>query len=204
MGWSIRLYYRLNDREKRKDYTVYIIKGEEREEKVMMYTSSEANKLLREKTDELNKLLRKESMTSDFTVSLGEDVESLRPEYDYQATQAEIRKVKEEIRRIKHSINVFNTVTVIPEFNMTIDEMLVYLPQLSADKSRLEGMSSVLPKTRKNSCHSYGGTNLVEYVYANYDIAQAEKDYQSVRSELSRAQTALDVVNNSVRFEIDL
>lgn len=42
----------------------------------------------------------------------------------------------------------------------------------------------------------------MEYKYANYDIAQAEADLAAVTDELARAQTALDVVNNSVTLEI--
>ena len=169
----------------------------------MLYTSAEANKLLREKNDYLKKLQGKEHQTSSFTVALGEDLESVRPEYSYSEMQAEMEKVMGEIRKIKHAINVFNSVTVIPEFGMTIDEMLVYIPQLNAQKGRLESLSSMLPKQRKED-YSYrsGNTNFVEYVYANYDISLAEKDYKKVSRELSKAQTALDVVNSSVKFEI--
>ena len=170
----------------------------------MLYTSAEANKLLREKNDRLKKIQRREGQTSSYTVSLGEDAESVRPEYSYSEMQGQMEKMMAEIRRIKHAINVFNTVTMIPGFNMTIDEMLVYIPQLNAQKGRLENMSSMLPKQRKDELYSYrsSGSTIVEYVYANYDISQAEKDYRKVSRELSRAQTALDVVNNSVKFEI--
>ncbi|MBQ9870803.1 MAG: hypothetical protein IJM27_02635 [Eubacterium sp.] len=172
----------------------------------MKYTSAEANKLLREKNDLLKKLQKKESMTSEFVVSLGEDPESVRPEYDYNEMKTRMGQVEKEIRRIKHAINVFNSVTVVPEFDMTIDEMLVYIPQLTAEKTKLEKMSSALPKQRREDTHYYrsASSNLVEYVYANYDIAKAEEDYQKVSRELARAQTALDVINNSVRFELEV
>ena len=169
----------------------------------MKHTSAEANKLLKEKNEYLKRLQGREYMTSRFTVALGEDVESVRPAYNYSEVQQEMDKVCGEIRRIKHAISLFNATTVIPGFNITIDEMLVYIPQLNARKGRLEALSGLLPKQRKDDCsYRSGGSNLVEYVYANYDISLAEKDYKKVSRELSKAQTALDVVNNSERFEI--
>ena len=48
----------------------------------------------------------------------------------------------------------------------------------------------------------------LEYGGKQYDFdklaEQAKKDYDAVSDELARAQTALDVLNNSVKFEIDL
>ena len=37
---------------------------------------------------------------------------------------------------------------------------------------------------------------------ADYDIEQAERDYQTVNQELARVQNALDLVNSTVPFEI--
>ena len=45
--------------------------------------------------------------------------------------QEQLADIEQKIRKLKHTINVFNTMTVIPEFGITIDEMLVYLPQLN-------------------------------------------------------------------------
>jgi hypothetical protein len=42
----------------------------------------------------------------------------------------------------------------------------------------------------------------VEYNYSNYDIEQAEADYEKAADELARAQTALDTVNTTVEFEV--
>ena len=49
----------------------------------MEYTSAEANKLLRKLREEHAALISKESKASSFIISLGEDPESVRPEYDY-------------------------------------------------------------------------------------------------------------------------
>ena len=122
---------------------------------------------MREKNDQLKRIQGRAEMVCRFTVTLGEDVESVRPEFNYS-------------------------------------EMLVYIPQLNNQKGRREAMSNMLPKQRKDDLYSYrsSSSNLVEYVYTNFDISEAEKDYRRVSRELSKAQTALDVVNNSVKFEI--
>ena len=59
-------------------------------------------------------------------------------------------------------------------------------------------MRSNLPKERITSFSS----NFVEYNYSNYDIEQAEADYEKAADELARAQTALDTVNTTVEFEV--
>lgn len=164
----------------------------------MLLTSSKANKMLSKFTLELNTLLRQEDNARYFTAAIEEDIESIRPEYDYAETRKKQVEIEQKIRALKHTINVFNSTQVIPEFDMTIDEMLVYLPQLNRRLSRLSGMSDVLPKERMNT-----SKNFIEYRYANYDVKQAEKDYNEIYSEIQKAQLALDKVNTTVEFEVD-
>ena len=47
-------------------------------------------------------------------------------------------------------------------------------------------------------------SGIVEYEYSNYDIKQAEADYAVVSDELARAQNALDAVNASVTFSVEI
>ncbi len=102
---------------------------------------------------------------------------------------------------IKHAINVFNVSTRVEEFDMTIDELLVYLPQLSARKEKLSLMRNRLPKSRVKDNYS---KTIVEYEYVNYDLQEVRKDYEAVSDELNRAQLTLDSLNNSIEFDIDL
>ena len=101
----------------------------------MQYTSSQAGKMLRKLNDDHAALLKKEEMSKDFLVSLGENAESVRPEYDFLSTQKELEEIERKIRIVKHALNVFNSQTVIPEFGITIDEMLVLIPSLLAFSS---------------------------------------------------------------------
>lgn len=168
----------------------------------MKMTSAQAAKLLRQLNEELRTLQVREENTRSFLASLGEDIETVRPAYDYAAAQAAQAAVEQKIRKLKHAVNVFNATTVIPEFGITIDEMLVYLPQLTRRCSKLSDMKDALPKVREAA--QYGRTApIIDYRYANYDIAQAEQDYAEQSAELARAQTALDLINNTVEFEVD-
>ncbi len=169
----------------------------------MKMTSAEAAKLLRKLNEEYGALKTRESMSCTFVAAIQEDLESARPVYDYAATQAQMEAVEAKVRRVKHAINAFNQATVVPGFGMTIDEMLVYIPQLTEKKRRLSAMANRLPKERVNS-GGYGGKTIVEYQYANYDVAAAMADMVRVSDELAKAQTALDAVNSSVQMEIDL
>ena len=119
----------------------------------MTYTSAQANKLLKKLNDEHAALLDKENRSKDFRAAMGEDVESVRPAYDYADTQKKLAELEQRIRKVKHAINVFNATHVIPDFGMTIDEMLVYIPQLTQRKSKLADMKARLPKQRSEVPH---------------------------------------------------
>lgn len=169
----------------------------------MRYTSAEAAKILRQLHEDQRALLHKEAQSMDFLAAVGEDIESVRPVYDYAETQKKLTEYEEKIRIIKHAINVFNSTHIVPEFDMTIDQMLIYIPQLTQRKEKLYMMKSKLPKARETSSYSSRG-NIIDYRIANYDIEAAEKDYSEVSALLAKAQTALDVVNNSETMEIDI
>lgn len=136
-----------------------------------------------------------------FTAAIQENKEEVRPEYDYGTTQEQLLELERRIRSIKHEINLFNLNQLVPGFDMTVDQMLVYIPQLTARKNKLDRMRSRLPRERVQDSYSRNST-LVEYEYSNYDIQQAEADYNKVADELARAQNALDQVNATVSFEV--
>ena len=166
----------------------------------MKYTSAQANKLLKKLNDEYAALLDKETRSRDFRAAMGEDVESVRPVYDYTETQTRLVELERKIRALKHAINRFNTMQAVDGFDMTIDEMLVYIPQLTKRKSKLLEMKSKLPKERVEK--QYGRqSNIIDYTYTNYDLSLVEADYEKTADELSRAQLALDAVNQRESFE---
>lgn len=167
----------------------------------MEFTSAQANKLLKQLSDEKRVILAKENASSVFVAAISENLEEARPDYDYAGTQAELKDIDRKIRKIKHAMNIFNSTYVIPEFEITIDEMLVWLPQLAEMSNKLGIMAEKLPKTRFRSAYN---TNIIEYQYANYPTERALEDYNDITSTLAAAQVALDTANNTVTFDIDI
>ncbi len=170
----------------------------------MKYTSSEASKLLRTLINDHNTLLNRERNVTTFGAFANEDVEALRPDYDYNAYQDKIAEVERKIRIVKHAINMFNLQTVLPETNgLTIDQALVYLPQLTNRKYKLDQMADRLPRERLSSNRTTTAA-VSEFLYANYDVAKAQEDYDTTVAEILKIQSTLDTINNTVTFDINI
>ena len=56
----------------------------------MKYTSAEAAKLLRSLKEELAALNAMQDRSAEFIAAVGEDIESVRPQYDFLETQGKI------------------------------------------------------------------------------------------------------------------
>lgn len=166
-------------------------------------TSSEASKLLRKINEEKNIALDNEHQSCIFNASIQEDIESVRPEYSYEETQQFIENCDRKIRILKHAINCFNTTQTVGDTGMTIDQVLVYIPQLTERKNRLFDMLSRLPKQR-SSVLGMGNNTVIDYLYTNYSVDQAKEDYAKVSDELRTIQTALDLVNTTIKMEFEL
>lgn len=166
----------------------------------MKMTSAEANKLLHKLNDERDALLNMDAQNRTFTAATVENVEEARPEYSYEETNQRLIALDEQIRRIKHALNSFNLTQVLPGLGITIDQALIYIPQLNSRKRRLAVMRSIPKKQRSMS----GGASLIEYTYANYDVDKAEADYTAVTDELFKLQNTLDLVNSTVQLDIEL
>lgn len=167
----------------------------------MLYTSAQANKLLKKLTEQRNSILYKENTSKVFIAATTENLEDARPAYDYAETQRQLAAVEADIQTVKHCINVFNTTHVVEGFDRTVDQMLVYIPQLTERKDRLWRMAAQLPKQRMTNNNR---SNLIEYQYANYDPEEAMRDFQAASDELARAQLALDHLNNTDTMEIPI
>lgn len=167
----------------------------------MKYTSSEVGKLLKKLADEKSSILLREAYGKEFLAAVGEELESVRPDYNFAATQAALDEVEAKIRKIKHELNVFNSTTIIPEFNITIDEMLVFIPQLTSKKNRLASMKDRLPKVREQSRVN---SSILDYRYLNYNVEEVNAEYERVSDTLAKAQNALDAVNMTKTMEIKL
>ena len=167
----------------------------------MLYTSAEADKLLKKLRTEEEFILNKESQSSFFNAAVGEDVESVRPDYDFEESTLKLDIIRQKIRKVKHAINMFNVTTKIDD--MTIDEVLVLLPQLRSRVATLASMASAQPKVRVRAYGS-GTTSIVDYKYANFDVAAVKREFDCVSEKLAHLQVELDKVNSTEMFDIDM
>lgn len=166
-------------------------------------TSAEASKMLKKLQEEKSIALSDERQSCVFHASLGEDIESVRPEYNYEETQKFLENCDKKIRILKHAINCFNASQTVGDTGMTIDQVLVYIPQLTEMRNRLYDMQSRLPKQR-TSVGGIGSNTVIDYRYTNYSVEKAKEDYRRISDELRAVQTALDVVNTTVKMEFEL
>ena len=165
----------------------------------MQYTSAQANKLLKTLKEERESILFREGNSDRFVAATVEDLDSARPDYNYAAVQARLEVLEGQIRTVKHAINAYNLTHTVEGFDMTVDQLLVYIPQLSEHCMKLSVMADMPPKKRYN-----GRNNFIEYEYLNYDPEQVRADYQAAKARLIQAQLALDALNQTQTMEIEL
>lgn len=164
----------------------------------MQVTSAEANKLLKKLEENKTNLKQIENEDSTYNAAVGEDIEALKPNYVFSEMQEAIGSLDRQIMNIKHAINMFNCSTEVAD-GLTIDQVLIRLPQLQTQKQKLKYMRS-LPKMKRDRIVG----NVIDYVYTSYNPEEADKEYYKVDSEISKLQLALDKINNNLTFEVNL
>ena len=163
----------------------------------MFVTSSEANKMLAKLAIDKETVLSDEAEKRTFRAAIQEDPEKLRPDYSFSVTQEKIDSINRRVMEIKHKLNLFNANTVVYN-GLTIDQVLVRMPQLQHQKAKLQRMMLVSEKSRAGIIG-----NIIDYTYANYYPKEAKKAFNEVSIEIDQMQLALDTVNNTQKFEID-
>ena len=135
----------------------------------MKYTSAEAGKLVRKLEDRVRDLIAMENKSALFRVASGEDVESLRPEYDFIRTQEELDEYfknlkkddltglwknedeSEEIKILIEKLNEYKTVVVNAATNYTPYLLTKYLRELAATFHKFYAAVRVLTDDKENS-----------------------------------------------------
>lgn len=163
-------------------------------------TSAGANKLIKALEDQKNYLLSLEASSSTYIMAEGEKAEP--PVYDYSDTSEKLNQINNQIRKIKHTINIFNSSTYLEPLGITIDEALIKMAQLNQRKQTLDTMRKRLPKERQ--AVPFTRTNIIEYQYTNYDIEKVAADYNKLCEEITEIQLALDTCNQTKTFNLDI
>jgi len=167
-----------------------------------LITSAAASKMIKTLQEDKMYLLEIEENASTYIKVVG--YEDIKPTYNYEEVRAELVNIDRKIAHIKHALNLFNCTTKLPGFDITIDEGLVRMAQLNKEKTRLDVMRKRLPISRMKAVGFGESNSLVEYVCTNYDIEIVQKDYMEVSEQIKRIQLALDDVNQTIEFQLDL
>lgn len=166
------------------------------------FTSASANKHIRALEEEKSRLLGLERDNATYILATGEEEEP--PAYSYQETRDAVDALDAEIRKVRCALHKFNMDTTLPGSEMNIDECLVYLAQLSTKARRVNLLRCQQPKTRKQSYGMGRNSSVIEYEYANYDIAEPAADYKALSEEIAALQLKLDLVNQTKTFTVEL
>ena len=166
----------------------------------MKMTSALANKLIKEYNDEITHLMQVEADSMAYTEVVGQ--EAVVPEYSFMEMGTKISDLNNKVLVLKHAVNRFNTETMLPELGITIDEALVRMAQLNKLKQRYQQMRNM---PEKKLARGYmASSNATEYVCRNFKIEQVEAAYNRVSNEIKDIQLKLDLLNNTVPFEVDI
>ena len=107
-----------------------------------------------------------------------------------------------KLTHYKHILNEFNQNTVIPGFNLTIDELLVQMPIMKDRVKRLREYKDSMGRQRVESSY-LRSSNEPEYRYANFDREVAEDQYKFYNDLLKKMQLAIDNINSTRKIKIE-
>ena len=96
-----------------------------------LMTINEMGKRIGDLKTERERLIEKDKKLRVFRASEFEDIEKLRPDYDYAGFQTELDRVEEEIRKLTaKAISILTTQKVNEFHDMTVLDLLLYLRDL--------------------------------------------------------------------------
>lgn len=144
---------------------------------------------------ERRELLKEEKKACSYRVMEGEDPSAKKPEYDYMETWNHIMEFDDSIRSVKHAINSFSVSRYVPEYDMTLDELEMYLEDLDRRFNTLKELGDAHPIKRTIVNRS------VRHTIANYDLKQARKDSEGLDDECRKVRRIISEIKESEVFE---
>lgn len=146
---------------------------------------------------ERERLIEKDEKLRVFTAGVFEDVEKLRPDYDYDSFQKELDRLNETIRNLTaKAVTILATERVKEYHDMTILEMLLLLRDLKSKDQRLYAMAAHLEKERHSTEFA------IEYEHVNYDISRVEEDLKKTREEIEKVRTFFDFYIYELSYDL--
>ncbi len=165
------------------------------------FTSASAGKYIKSLEDRKSHILGAERRDKTYRCSANEEPEA--PAYDYRATRDEVAAIDAEVLAVRHALHLFNNSAVLPTCGLTIDEALIKLAMMNKELAILGQMRGVPAKSRL-SASRWDSSGCVEYEYANFDPAEAERDYLAVSARIAELQLEIDLANQTSTFEVDV
>ena len=144
---------------------------------------------------ERRELLKEEKKACSYRVMEGEDPSAKKPEYDYEETRNQLMEFDDSVRLAKHTINSFSVSRYVPEYNMTLDELEMYLEDLDRRFNTLKELGDAHPIKRTIVNRS------VRHTIANYDLKQARKDSERLDDECRKVRRIISEIKESEVFE---
>ena len=144
---------------------------------------------------ERRELLKEEKKACTYKVMEGEDPSAKKPEYDYEETKNQLKEFDDSVRLAKHTINSFSVSRYVPEYNMTLDELEMYLEDLDRRFNTLKELGEARPIKRTIVNRS------VRHTIANYDLKQARKDSERLDDERRKVRKIISEIKESEEFE---
>lgn len=118
--------------------------------------------------------------------------------YSFAQTRQKISEIDGEIRKLKRLLNYANATLMVPEFDMTLGECLVYMAQLNREVLVVDRMAGKEPITSRTT---HGGK--VEYTALNYDKAECQAKLEWLNTTIAALQIAIDRTNLTNVIEVD-
>lgn len=164
----------------------------------MRLNSDSANKIIKHLQSEADMLLQAERR--DCTYSHTPSESPIIPTYSFTDTQAKLKALRDKIAALRHAVNRFNVETMVDGFDLTVDEALGYMSRLNEEKRRLHNLISIPEVTRTRGL----GGKEPDLVHRNFDANEVQAAYKATCKELMLIQQAINVVNLTKEFEINI
>lgn len=161
----------------------------------MKLCNSEIIKKINDLDEQKNRILSEESRNCTSKYQKESDLIDLG--YNFAATRKAIEEINREVVKLKHLLHLTNATVVVPEFDMTIGECLIYMAQLERERRCIEEMAL---KPAKSRITSYGG--VVEFEITNYNIDECKQKLTETIETIRKLQVAIDRVNLTHMIEV--